>query len=162
MAKGSPLYFTIGNADGTEVKNGIPRNYYCTWEVSLQTKKGYYITIMRSPSVYEDLNLIISGIDRQELVANRDLISATGQTIEKFALMDAKSIKIFARNVFNAPRNTFLIQLEEMPRPSRSKTFITQMTSIIVVFFCFLTLTSCVTLIIRLKRRAMQQRILAE
>jgi hypothetical protein len=36
------------------------------------------------------------------------------------------------------------------------------MTSIIVVFFCFLTLTSCVTLIIRLKRRAMQQRILAE
>jgi hypothetical protein len=109
MAQGTPLYFTLGNADGTEVNGVIPRNYFCTWEVSLDNKKGYYITIMRSTSVYEDLNLVISGIDRQELVTNRDLISNTGQTIEKFALMDAKTIKIFARNVYNAPRNTFLI-----------------------------------------------------
>lgn len=117
---------------------------------------------MRSNNVYEDLNLVIFGSNRQEFVSNRDLISNSGSSVEKFALMDAKKIYITARNMYNAPRNTFLMSIEEIPARKRSKTFITQMTSIIVVFFCFITLTSCVTLIIRLKRRAMQQRILAE
>lgn len=91
----------------------------------MDNRKGYYITIMRSNSVYEDLNLIISGSDRQEFVSNRDLISVSGTSIEKFALMDAKKINIFARNIYNAPRNTFLISLEEMPIRKRSQTFIT-------------------------------------
>jgi hypothetical protein len=80
---------------------------------------------MRSNSVYEDLNLVIFGSNRQEFVSNRDLISNSGGSVEKFALMDAKKIYITARNMYNAPRNTFLISLEEIPARKRSQTFIT-------------------------------------
>jgi hypothetical protein len=80
---------------------------------------------MRSNSVYEDLNLVIFGSNRQEFVSNRDLISNSGGSVEKFALMDAKKIYITARNMYTAPRNTFLISLEEIPARKRSQTFIT-------------------------------------
>lgn len=77
MDNDTPLYFTIGNDSGSDVAEGIPRNYFCSWNIQLNPNKNYYITIMRSPtSIYEDINLIIQGLgSREEVVTNRDLIT---------------------------------------------------------------------------------------
>ena len=61
-------------------------------------------------TIYEDINLIISGKTGTETVKNSDLlISAKGSTNTKFAITAATSITMFNRNIYPAPRNTFLI-----------------------------------------------------
>jgi hypothetical protein len=114
------------------------------------------------PDVTEDLNLLIYGLDRNQLVINRELLVDQNEISANFVVTDAKQIDFSARNVYEAPSNTFVVVIKEYKSPSKSRQFMAQITSIIVVFFCFLTLTSCVTLVVRMRRRSNHQRLILE
>lgn len=95
-------------------------------------------------------------------MTNRELLVDPGETSANFVVSDARSIEFYARNVYEAPSNTFLLVVKEFKNTTRSRQFMAQITSIVVVFFCFLTLTSCVTLIVRIRRRSLHDRIIQE
>jgi len=114
------------------------------------------------PDVTEDLNLLIYGLDRNQLVINRELLVDQNEISANFVVTDAKQIDFSARNVYEAPSNTFVVVIKEYKSASKSRQFMAQITSIIVVFFCFLTLTSCVTLVVRMRRRSNHQRLILE
>lgn len=160
------LYFTLGTITGMDIPDfeDIPSNYFCSWSVTLDPKTKYSITITRNDGIYEDLMFVVSDDQRQEIITNTNLISRNGESLEKFQLVSANSLDIYVRNVYNTTRNTFIIEVDTYKGSSSgpSPTFIAQLTSIIVVICCFVTLTSCLGLVLRFRRRAAQQRYIEE
>lgn len=70
---------------------------------------------MRSAEVYEDITLLITSKGLKNMVLNTELVSDKGKTTEKFVMYEVSKLEIYALNLYDAPRNTFLIQVEEVP-----------------------------------------------
>lgn len=140
------LYFTIGTKTGLMPENEkIPRNYFCSWSVQLDRRRGYMIQIVRSDQVNEDLNLMISGKVRQELVSYTEFLEAERyyNTGGKVALFDATHLQIFARNVFPSSGNTFLIKIEQIQDKGFKLDLLIRLAIVFSSLFCCLLLSSC-------------------
>lgn len=98
------LYFTIGLKSGTKMKDVIPRNYFCRWEVILNPLSKYEMRIERSRE-YENIEFLIDGTP----FLNSDLRAATDLSIGP----TSNKLEITATNLYNTYQNTFFMVLRE-------------------------------------------------
>ena len=95
-------------------------------------------------------------------MTNSELLVDSGETSLELVIRNATRIELYARNVYEAPSNTFLFVINELKTTKRTRKSMSRITLVIVVFASFLTFIVCVTLFVQLKRRHMHNNNNAE
>lgn len=141
-----------GNESTSTRKNGgylIPRNYYCTWSVRLDTRSAYTLRIKRGyQQVLETISLTVENAFRKIAVGDTELASTSPDIEwEQWQLQDMKLMRIHTRNKYNANASTFQIKVSKIEARDL-KDLVEQISVLITVMFsCCLCLTCCSVLV---------------
>ena len=83
----------------------IPKNYICTWTLSMDNTIKYKLYIERS-NTYEELSMALYGTNSYYVATNQKLTNTGTNPGE---IKDTKTLQLFTRNLNTVSNGTFLL-----------------------------------------------------